>query len=504
MSKEEMTIDGADFDQCFGKFVDKIEAIGPLTGENLIPVIRELIERHAWKREDMLRKYSRYKGTESGVPIYTRVLPIEGNKINNKIANDYFSEIIDTKVGYMFGIPVINQVDKSMVEGGVEAYDKLAIEMHRFRKLNSIADMDAEMCKFAAMCGYDAALAYIDNEGLERVMRVDPWQAIIISRTELTEPQYAMRYYQTWEDKLRVEFYDAANRYTFESKTDNAGQLAFLKEEKHMYGYCPMWGIPNNAELQGDADKVISLIDGYDKTMSDMNSEIEQFRLAYMLFVGIEPDDELIDRMRQTGAIHVPLNDDGEVDIRFLTKQISDTVVNSHLDRLDENISRFARHVNFTDKAFGGNLSGVAMKYKLFGLETKAKYFERKHDAATLYMWKVITSAWAVKGLQLDWTTIENKYTRNVAVNLVDEANSAVALLGVVSKRTAISTLSFVNDVDAELEQIEREKGEPGEIDLDDVEDEEQTVDPLKEDGTPKTPEEIAAEQKLLDAIKKK
>lgn len=476
----------------FDKYADKIAEAVMVTGNITVTIIQEMIALHALKKFDMLNKYERYKASDVGVPIHTRVLPVESNKINNKLANDYFSEIIDTKVGYMFGIPIINQLDKSMISGGAQAYDNLAIEIQRFRKVNSMDDMNAEMCKFSAMCGYDAALAYIDTDGRERVMRVDPWEAMIVSRTEITEPQYAVRYFTTWADKLRVEFYDDTNRHTFESGTGNSSGLAWVKTEGHMFDYCPMWGIPNNAEMQGDGDKVISLIDAYDRSMSDMNSEIEQFRLAYMIFYGVEPDEELVEGMRTTGALHVPATekDESPNNITFLTKQINHAAVDSHLDRIEANITRFAKHVNFTDQAFAGNLSGVAMKYKLFALETKAKYFERKHDAATLYMFKVITSAWKRKGMALDWTTLENKYTRNVAINLVDEANSAVALLGVISRRTAISTLSFVPDVDKELEELEREKGETGMVDLDEPIVDEDT----NEDGTPKTDEQKAAE----------
>lgn len=463
----------------FEKYVDRIDAEYERgEGRPSVQLIKDMIADHAPKAMSMQKLYERYKASELGVPIYSRELPAESNKINNKLANDYFSEIVDTKVGYMFGIPVINQVDRSMVNSN-KVYDDLAIEIQRFRKVNSMDDTNAELCKFSAICGYDAALVYIDKEGRERVMRVDPWEAVIISRTELTEPTYAFRYYETWEDKLRVEFYDGEQCHIYEAQGTEYSGLEYKESNSHLFDYCPMFGIPNNAELQGDGDKVLSLIDAFDRSMSDFNSEIEQFRLAYMIFYGVEPDEEMLERLRQTGALYVPSTEQGESpnNVMFLTKNMNHAAIDSHLDRLDANISRFARHVNFTDEAFAGNLSGVAMKYKLFGLETKAKYFERKHDAATLYLFKVVASAWAKKGITLDWTTIENKYNRNVAINILDEANSALALMGVVSERTAMSTLSFIPDVDREMEQKQREKEALGDVDLDSVDDETEEED---------------------------
>lgn len=448
------------------KYADEITNKITEEGGIEVSLLNEIIALHELKKHRMIRKYRRYRTDEGAVPIHNRDMP-ESTKVNNKLVNDYFSEIVDTKVGYLFGNPVVSQVDKSMVRGGATAYDDIAIKMQSFRKNSSLDDMNGETCKMAAICGYDAALAYIDREGEERVMRVDPWEAIIISRTEYTEPDYAIRYYTTWDDHTIAELYDRTKVYTYDSPSTAGGSYVFKGAEYHMFDYCPLWGIPNNAELQGDADKVFSLIDAYDRTTSDFNSEIEQFRLAYMLFFGVEPDEETIEKLKQTGALHVPPTEAGESpnNIMYLTKQMNHAALDSHLDRLESNIMRFAKHVNFTDESFGGNLSGVAMRYKIFHLETKTKYFERKHDAATMYMYKVIASAWKKKGIDLDWTTIENKYSRNLPINVTDEAEAATALMGIVSRRTALSTLSMVNDVDREMEEIEREKGDIPDLD---------------------------------------
>jgi SPP1 family phage portal protein len=468
------------------KYADKIDAELKNSGGIIsAELLKEMIDLHAPKNAQMVLNYERYKASKQGVPIFSRTFPVSGEKINNLLGDDFFSEIVDTKVGYMFGIPVLSQIDKSSIS---ESEYKNAVDtIQRFRKVNSLDDLNGEVCKFAAMCGYDAGLAYIDKEGIERVMRVNPWEAIIISRLEISEPDYAIRYFVNWEDKLQVEFYTDTERYTFVGKNNSTEGLTLVEEQNrlHMFDYCPMWGIPNNAELQGDADKVLTLIDAYDRTMSDMNSEIEQFRLAYMLFIGYAPDDATIERMKKTGALHIPTADSNE-DIRFLTKTIDATAIDSHLDRLEANITRFAKHVNFTDAFGGGQVTAPAMKYKLFMLETKSKYFERKHDAATNYMFKVIASAWEKKRVKLDWTTLENKYTRNVPVNILDEANSAQALSGLVSNRTRLSQLSFINDVDEELNQIEIEKEEIGGVNLDEF------VNP---DGSPMTAEQIAAKK---------
>ncbi|TQK41958.1 SPP1 family phage portal protein [Brevibacillus sp. AG162] len=449
----------------FEKYIDLIEQHG-VTAK----VLGDLIQDHASLRGRMLANYERYKAEKDGqgVPIYQRKFEVESaNKINSKLANDFFSEIIDTKVGYLFGNPVVFMLDKKTPD-----YNILNQRIERFNKVNNLADTNSEAGKFAAMCGYDGLLLYIDKEGQERIIRVDPWETIILTRSEITEPTYGIRYFKTYDDQCKVEFYDDKQRRVFMGESWEKLVEDTRQTKLHMFDYCPLFGLPNNAELQGDADKVLSLIDAYDRALSDGNSEIEQFRLAYMIFLGYVPDEETVRKAKELGALYIPEIENGE-DIKFLTKQLDVQFLDSHLDRLEENITRFSKHVNFTNAFGGGTVTGPAMRYKLFMLETKAKTMERKHEAAMMYMFKVLASAWAKKGFQLDYTMLELKYTRNIPVNLLDEADTAQKFLGVLSMRTILSNISVVPDVDEEMRRIEEERD--SRIDLDDksLEDEE-------------------------------
>ncbi|QIQ61204.1 portal protein [Bacillus phage vB_BcM_Sam46] len=423
--------------------------------------VSQAIAEHAAMSKDAQHRFGRYVQAKKHTPIMNREFDGEAaKKINNKLANDYFGEIVDTKVGYMFGVPVTVAYDKSL-----PGYENVMKNVERFEKINNFDDFNAESAKLSAICGYSAALCYFDADGLERVKKIDPWTAIIISKTEMHEPEYGIIYYKTWEDKYRAEVYTKTNKIVFEGTSFAEADLLEIENAVHQYQYCPLFGIPNTAELQGDGDKVFSLIDGFDRSLSDSNNEIEQYRLAYLLFIGYEPDEEILREMVKAGALYVPSAADGE-DIRWLVKDLNPAYVDSHLDRVEANITRFAKHVNFTDAAFGGDITGPAMRYKLFALETKSKYFERKHEAALRYMFKVIGSAWQVKATEFDFTGIDIKYTRNIPVNLLDEANTANALAAITSKETALGTLSVVPDVEKEKELINQEREEMLDLDL--------------------------------------
>lgn len=52
------------------------------------------------------------------------------------------------------------------------------------------------------------------------------------------------------------------------------------------------------------------------------------------------------------------------------------------------------------------------------------------------------------------------QFTRNLPVNLADEASTAKDLVGLVSQETLLSTLSFVDDAKNEIKRMKEEQKE--------------------------------------------
>lgn len=424
-------------------------------------LIAKAIEEHSKDRMKRLMFYERYKASVEGVPILQR-RPIEyedfetgsikriDNKVNNRLNNAFDAEIVDTKVGYMFGHPVGYEVE----ERSKNELTNLKDEVNDFILRNNIEDKDSEWGKKAAICGYGARLAYIDKDGKGRVVNIEPWETIIISSTDYSEPEFAIRYFDIDDNKQRVEFYDDAFYYVFET---GANGLVQVEKKLHTFEYCPLFGLPNNEELMSDAEKVLSLIDAYDRTFSDASNEIEQYRLAYLIIRGLGADEETMEQLKKTGVFELLGEKD---DVKYLTKDINDTMIENHLNRLEQNILRLAKSVNFSDAQFGNNVSGVAMKYKLMSLENKCITMERKMIAALRYQFKVLCSAWSKKGIcdDEDYLKLWFSFKRNVPVNLLEEAQTATTLTAITSEKTALSTLSIVDDVEFELEQKELER----------------------------------------------
>lgn len=420
-------------------------------------IIEKIIEAHSKDHERMKKLYQRYKADLDGPTIFSRN-PVEyedfetgGNvrrlddKVNNRLNNSFDADIVDTKIGYMFGHPISYNLDGEN--------ETLKAEIETFILRNNAEDNDSEYGKMAAICGQAARLAYVDVEGNERIKNINPWEVAFIG-DDIHEPDYSLRYYAI-EDTTYAEFHDDVNVHYF--KRDNG--TVFILQDKpkpHMFDFNPLFGLANNAELKGDAEKVLSLIDAYDRTLSDASNEIEQYRLAYLILKGVGADEDTLRDIKKSGIMELFEKDDS---VSYLTKDINDNMIENHLNRLEDNILRFAKSVNFTDDAFAGQISGVAMKYKVMALENKSITMERKYVSSLRYQFKVLFSAWSKrKGVgKDDYLKMFFAFKRNLPLNILDEAQSTVQLKGQVSERTRLGLLPFVDDIDYELESMEED-----------------------------------------------
>jgi len=433
-------------------------------------------------------KYERFIASSSGVPIFSRTFDDE-TKINNQINNDFIGDVIDTKLGYMISIPItynyeIGTLQKrdgknpTVVDENMMSVEQEVID--NFIKKNNIDDLNLETVKFTSVCGTSPRLFYIDTDGEIAALNFKPWEVVYVYNDSETKLLAAVRYYiETVVDNefnqkslIKVEFYtDNEVHYLIEETIDNDGSTAAEQStssiprfeydesveggpvQKHGFNRVPITEYVNNEERQGDCDKILPLIDAYDRILSDQASEIEQFRLAYLAVYGLEATDEDLAKLKQTGAFKMTA--DGKVE--FITKDMNATALENLISKLEENIFKFARSANFSDQSFFGNLSGIAIKYKLIKLEHKCSVTEMKMKRADLDMWDIISDAYAKKRVFFDPFSIARTFTRKIPVNLLEEARIQRELKGLVSNETRLALASFVTNPHKEIQKIQKE-----------------------------------------------
>ena len=436
-------------------------------------IISDLIADNDTTKSRQIEDYKAYRADE--LPIDARVFA-DSNKLNNKINNDFRGEIIDQAVGYLFGKPITYGIKPETYDSDTQ-YKRDEAAFRAFIRDNNVDDLDLETGKKQGVCGTSGRILYIDKSGELRAMNVAPWEMIYVWDRSLDNLQYAMRYYIVKEitkgevrDRYRVEWYDS-EKITFYVQIEGGSYVLDSTEpvnpKPHLMGTVPVVEFPNNEERMSDFKKVKELINAYDRTVSDTQNELEEFRQAYMLFVGATIDKDTITAARLSGAFNLP----EDADVRYLTKQINDVFLENHKNTLKDNIYRFAKTIDVNSDTFTGQgSSGEARKWILCPLEWRCAIKQLKFAGSLDRMFQICQKVWLKKALSIDWKNITHSFDRNVPQELLLESDILTKVSGLVSKRTALTLFSPVEDVETELQRMEEEKAE--DIDLDAVPDE--------------------------------
>ena len=210
----------------------------------------------------------------------------------------------------------------------------------------------------------------------------------------------------------------------------------------------------NNEEELGDFESVISLIDAYDKLESDSLNDFEYFVDAYLALYGFTAEPEDVKKMKENRVL---LMDEG-TSAEWLIKDTSDSHIENIKNRIDADIHKFAKCPNMADKEFASNASGVAIKFKLLGTENKVAIKERKFKRGLQQRLELLANINGVIASGFDWRAIDIIFTRNIPSNDTDIANMVNALSDVVSKETLLAQIPFIEDVQAELDRLDKEK----------------------------------------------
>jgi SPP1 family phage portal protein len=111
---------------------------------------------------------------------------------------------------------------------------------------------------------------------------------------------------------------------------------------------------------------------------------------------------------------------------------------------------------NISDENFGTS-SGIALKYKLLAMMNLFQNKKRKFTSGMNRRYRLLFSHPASKVPKDSWIKLEYQFTPNLPANLLEEAQTAAQMEGIVSHETQLKLLSVVDNVEDELEKIEEE-----------------------------------------------
>ena len=422
-------------------------------------LILDLIKKHS-KEKRRLSKLQKYYNNEN-TKIATRKYKNK-NKPKNRLSHPYAQYITDTAVGYLLGKPVAYTTeDKNLLEAITDIF-----------RYNDEADNNTTLAKMASIYGYAYEIMYLDKNAKPRFKAIDPSELIVCYDNTLEENiVLAIRYYdEVVRDDDLEETVTRLEVYTKPTENDKGEIIANGKiirgtirlesitledEEDYYFNDIPVNVYINNDELFGDFEKVLSLIDAYDQSQSDTANDFELFTNCMLVINGELIDDEQAENLNDVNLIQF-LNSDS--DAKYLIKDIQDTALENYKNRLNEDIHRFSFVPNMSDENFSNNASGIAMKFKLMGLENLIGVKEAKFKKGLMRRIELLCAYAKMKNnSDYSYLAIEPIFTRNTPNNELELSQIMQNLTGILSEETIIGMSPRVSDIQAEIERKEKE-----------------------------------------------
>lgn len=375
-------------------------------------------------------------------------------KPDNRIAVNFAKYIVDTMNGYFIGNPI-----KIIVDDGEEAIEDYVEFLDQY---NDQDDNNAELSKICSIFGKGYEMYYNDDAGNVGIVYLDPMEAFMIyDDSVLRKERYFVRLYRDVDNVLHGSVSDELKVRWFTLK----GKIVWDKEEKeHYFDGVPATEYQENKECQGIFEPVMSMINAYNKAVSEKANDVDYFADAYLKIIGTLLDEDELKHIRSDRVI----NFDGDAEnliIDFLQKPDGDVTQEHLIDRLEKLIFQIAMVANISDENFG-TASGIAMAYKLQAMNNLRKTKERKFTSGMNRRYKLIFSN-PSRHMGIgkdDWVKLHYKFTPNVPANLLEESQIAQNLSGVVSQETQLGVLSVVDNPKAEIERIDKEEEKPKDV----------------------------------------
>lgn len=370
------------------------------------------------------------------------------SKTCNRIVTNYTKIITDTYSGYICGKPVtyFSNDDITDVQEVINYNDDNA---------ENIA-----FCTNALIYGVAYELQWLDKFSKSRYSQVNPLNAFAVYDNTLDNN---LLYFVRWYDEStiddnevkQVEVYTANTIKTYKVR-GIGGALEFIDEQPHYFGDVPVsvfW--LNESTEENIFNCVMSLNDAYNELQSSEVDDFSAFCDAYLTLTGMDADAEDVAQMKSNRVLLLPEGGSAA----WLTKNASDTQIVNMLDNIKKNIFKVTACPDMTDENFLAQ-SGAALAYKLVGFENVASGIVARFTKAIQRRIELICNVLNLKASDAVWRDIQINFIRNLPVNITETIQLVNSLKGIVSDATLLAQLPFIDDVQAELEAVQKQKQE--------------------------------------------
>lgn len=410
-------------------------------------LLDEFIKRH---RALVTARYSILKDYYAGKHRILEQKQKEEYKPDNRVVVNFPKYLIDTFEGYLMGTPVRISHDDDTVN---EYIGNLS-------DFNNLQDVLYEIKKNTLEFGIGYGLLFMDEDSQVNIIDLSPMDTFIIKDDSIRKkPMYGVNYHYTEDNKIVGSYSDSEKIVYFEEGED--GLKNAESPTSHYFGDVPIIEFVENREFQALWEPAQTLIDQYNKVVSEKSNDVDYFADAYMKVIGMELKEEQLSYLRDMRVINLYNHNpdlDFKGDVDFLSKPNADETQENLLNKLEEKIYQITMVSNISNESFGSS-AGISLAYKLQAMDNLSRNSETKFKAGLKKMFKLINNV-PNSFSEGEWQNIDFKFTRNIPKNVLEETQVINNLNGIVSRETQLAYLSIVEDPKIEMEKAKAEQDE--------------------------------------------
>lgn len=328
---------------------------------------------------------------------------------------------------------------------------------------NDIDTLNYELGFDASRYGRAFELHYRDDTG-DKIVQIDPQEIFIIRSADVSKQMIGAVHLPIYNGKVHMTIYTDTHRYKYEPYEQGAVSFQLKDEGRHAYGMVPVVEWWNNRFRQGDFETEIPLMDSYDAVQSDTANYMSDINDAMLVIngdlltagIGASEADKMIKAnvlLLETGLDHTGKQTSASAE--YIYKQYDVAGSEAYKKRLINDIYKLSKIPNLDDDRFDANNSGIALKYKMLGLEQMRSIKESFYTKALRRRYRIIESMHS--GLNKHDITA-NDLTFTFHTNLPEDVWAEVERFanvgGVVSDTTLMELASFIESPEDEKLKI--------------------------------------------------
>ena len=395
------------------------QALGTAVGEFLRTV-----------RPERQRLYDYYRGEQ---PV-NKGEAVRGRP-NNLLRAPFPRYITEVHTGYFLGLPPT----LSYGEGGAgTAYAAMS------RELN-LPHLYFDVGRDLSICGAGFVLVWAERGGV-RACRCDPCDCFAIRSGDAGSPLLAaVRLFAGEGHLTHGVLYTPELLVPF---TWDGSGVTLDAAEKNLLGVIPLVPFYNNCQGCGDFEMVTGLVDAYNILLSGALDDMQSVANAFLALYGMQGTTQKdIDQANRTRILS--LSEGGRAE--FVVKNLN----HEALGQLEVNLRRSILQLSMTpdlcDEHFAGNASGIALQYKLWGIEQVRSAKERTFTDGVKQLLAALSAGAGLLGHPVDLTAGELTFYKNLPQDNATLAETLLSLSPILSRQTVLENLPWVANVQEEL-----------------------------------------------------